>query len=464
MKKTKIIIIILFLGVLPGNLLAQLGGYAAIYGETGFFETTDTLWDGMSNLTIEGYYTPCDDEITANLFTSGDVFNGLQLTNHLDTFILYLRNSSNNIDTSILFTGTVTFSEWNHFALVYKFATTSLTIYINGQFARSIIMPLPVCEGIRIGCADTINEYFRGRIDNYRLTSEAVYSSNFNPFSTPISSGQNTLAFWQFDAPGQDSIIYDASFHQKHLLIKGKVEFNYPLSKSLNFTQCSNDTIQLFVSGGDIYQWTPVDYLDDPTSASPKAFPPGNFAYQVEALSNYGCNPDTGTVSITQFPKPDVKIAAEKDSICFGESVELTASGALYYLWSPVQFVDTVYKQTVNATPEETTDFILRGVDENACIAFDTLTIFVDSCSNSLLPYPLSNLFIYPNPSTGQVYINSPNHSVYQIIVNNMTGKEVFSQKNASGMLQLNLSEGLYIISITNELQQVYRTKLIIRQ
>jgi hypothetical protein len=464
LKKPKIIFIIIFLGLLPGKLFAQLGGYAAILGENGYFETTDTLWDGMSDLTIEGYYTPCDDEKTANLFTIGDVSNGLQLTNHMDTFMLYLRNNPNNIDTSILFTASISFSEWNHFALVYKIATTSLTIYINGQFARSIILPLPVSPGFRIGSDTTFNEYFRGRIDNYRLSSEAVYSTNFNPFSTPITTGQQTLAFWQFDAPGQDSIIFDASANQKHLTIWGMVEFNYPLSDSLSFTQCGNDTIQLFVSGGSSYQWNPVDFLDDPTSASPRAFPPGNFTYQVEAMSSYGCKPDTGTVVITQFPKPVVKISAEKDSICLGESIELTASGALYYLWSPVQFVDTVYKKTVIASPEETTDFILRGVDENSCIAFDTLSIFVDSCSNSLLPYKLSSLLIYPNPTTGQIYLDFPDQAVYQISIHNMAGQQVFHQKNTKNLLQLDLEEGLYIITVTNETNQVYRTKLIIRK
>src|SRR5690606_11383443 len=82
LKKLNTIITFIFLGILPGNTFAQLGGYASIYGETGFFETTDTIWDSMSDLTIEGYFTPCDNEKTMNLFTLGNGLNGLQLTNH----------------------------------------------------------------------------------------------------------------------------------------------------------------------------------------------------------------------------------------------------------------------------------------------------------------------------------------------------------------------------------------------
>jgi hypothetical protein len=464
LRKTLIIFIFLFSGLYTGELNAQHTGYAAIYGVNGFFETKDTLWTGNSDLTIEGYYSPCDLDNEANLFTIGDSLSGIQLKNNLDSFTLYIRNIPDNLDTSFLFTANSNFSEWNHFALIYKHSTTSLTIYINGQFARSIIITVPVCKGIRIGCSDEFDEYFRGRLDNYRFSSEAVYSGNFNPFSNTISIGQNTLAFWQFDSPGEDSIIFDASSFQKHLTVTGFTEFNYPLSDSLNFTKCGNDTIRLFVSGGDAYQWNPVDFLDDPGSASPLAYPPGNFVYQVEAISHYGCKPDTGTVIIKHFAKPDVKISTTKDSLCVGESTELTASGALYYLWSPVQFVDTVYKQTVVATPEETTDFILRGVDENSCIAFDTLTLFVDSCNNSLIEHQIADLLIYPNPSTGIINIKSSNMSDFQITIFTPAGKVVYNNPKASSQIQTELPDGLYIIQIRNDLQQVFTTKLLLQK
>lgn len=53
---------------------------------------------------------------------------------------------------------------------------------------------------------------------------------------------------------------------------------------------CEGDTITLFpgAPGGLIYQWTPVQYLDDPSKPDPSAYPPASLSYAVSITDSIG--------------------------------------------------------------------------------------------------------------------------------------------------------------------------------
>ncbi len=65
-------------------------------------------------------------------------------------------------------------------------------------------------------------------------------------------------------------------------------------------------------------------------------------------------------------------------SLCLGESIRLSASGAASYTWSPQQYLDNPNTDKPNATPPlGTTQFIVEGTTSGGCHGMDTVTIFI---------------------------------------------------------------------------------------
>ncbi len=65
---------------------------------------------------------------------------------------------------------------------------------------------------------------------------------------------------------------------------------------------CAGDTVQLQVSGGTRYVWTPATGLSNATIANPKASPSQTTTYQVQIFNALNCRKDT-TLTVQVFPK-----------------------------------------------------------------------------------------------------------------------------------------------------------------
>jgi gliding motility-associated-like protein len=65
---------------------------------------------------------------------------------------------------------------------------------------------------------------------------------------------------------------------------------------------CAGDSVQLQVSGGTRYVWTPATGLSNPTIANPKASPNQTTTYQVQIFNAVNCRKDA-TLTVQVFPK-----------------------------------------------------------------------------------------------------------------------------------------------------------------
>ena len=150
---------------------------------------------------------------------------------------------------------------------------------------------------------------------------------------------------------------------------------------SLNFSFdsiCIGDSIQLNAVGGTSYSWSPSTGLSAIHIANPKASPVSTTTYRVIIASPY-CSPDTGYLTVKVNPLPMV-IAGPDTTLFRGEIVELFASGAVYYVWSPADaFITTTDIANPQAQPLEKTQFIVEGSNVYGCKAYDT--VFVDLIS-----------------------------------------------------------------------------------
>ncbi|MCS6968304.1 MAG: PKD domain-containing protein [Cytophagales bacterium] len=113
-------------------------------------------------------------------------------------------------------------------------------------------------------------------------------------------------------------------------------EFRAGVRLSPSAVICSNESIQLFASGGTRYQWTPATGLSNPNIANPVARPSQTTRYQVRIFSAEGCFIDTAvTVEVSPAISIDFDVitSAECGSPGTVQIINRTAN-ATNFQWS----------------------------------------------------------------------------------------------------------------------------------
>jgi hypothetical protein len=133
-------------------------------------------------------------------------------------------------------------------------------------------------------------------------------------------------------------------------------------------TICSGSSTTLTASGATTYNWMPGSLPGATVTVSPTT----TTTYTVTGTNASGCS-NTATVTITVNPIPTVTAAASSTSICTGNNVTLTGSGASTYLWNP----GAISGSPITVTPASTTTYSVTGTDVNGCTGTGTITVTV---------------------------------------------------------------------------------------
>lgn len=147
-------------------------------------------------------------------------------------------------------------------------------------------------------------------------------------------------------------------------------------------TICTGNSVQIgdtVTMPGDIFQWIPVEGLNDPTVPNPIASPISSTKYIVKVTRNNCISFDTVLVSVV----PGVKAKVSNDtSICKGSSVQLSASGGNSYSWLPSSGLSDPAIANPIASPLETTMYHVY-VSNGSCIDSGTVTVAVTQFSGA---------------------------------------------------------------------------------
>lgn len=130
---------------------------------------------------------------------------------------------------------------------------------------------------------------------------------------------------------------------------------------------CSGQTATLTSSGATTYTWNPGGLTGSSTTVSPAS----TTVYTVTGANGSCVN--TRTVSLTVNTTPTVIVSASSNTICAGQSVSLTATGATSYTWNPGALTGSL--TVVN--PTLTTTYTVNGVT-GSCSGTNTITITVN--------------------------------------------------------------------------------------
>ena len=145
------------------------------------------------------------------------------------------------------------------------------------------------------------------------------------------------------------------------------VTVSIPQAKANNDTiLCERQLLPLVATGGTTYQWT-----GGPASSTYNVYPTTNSRYIVKVTDTYNCSAyDTVNVQMTKGPS----LSTSNDTtVCFGNRVLMSASGADAYKWD-----GGPNTATYNALPISTKAFKVKGTDNNTgCFIIDSVVVTV---------------------------------------------------------------------------------------
>lgn len=154
---------------------------------------------------------------------------------------------------------------------------------------------------------------------------------------------------------------------------------------------CTNDTLQLSASGGNIYSWQPAAGLSNAGIADPMASPPVSTDYTV-TITETACNQSADLmVRVNVLPLPDVRATSSNDLDCSTDRSQLSAAGADRYTWMPAATLSSPFVRNPIAMPITTTKYLVAGTDAAGCTNYDSIIVNVENTNKG--GYLMPNAF-----------------------------------------------------------------------
>lgn len=225
-------------------------------------------------------------------------------------------------------------------------ADTSTYIIDIGDFQGGIVQPTDtVCIG-----------------GSYQMQASGGGTYTWSPASllddpssaTPIATVNSTTTFTVIvtDSCGSDTL--SATLHV----------WDDDPGISNDTSLCIGQSVPLWASGGATYSWSPTQYLNNPSNATPLCTPDSTITYFVNITTVNNClYQEQVTVSVFyDAPEPVIEDTVE---VCRFTTETITVSGADSYTWNSNPFISPVVGATVNLSPLSSQYFVCNFT--NAC-------------------------------------------------------------------------------------------------
>lgn len=196
---------------------------------------------------------------------------------------------------------------------------------------------------------------------------------------------------------------------------------------------CRGTSIIITATGANEYMWNTGQ-----TVASFIATPTSNLVYTVTGTTNSCSNTSTFTQQV--FQPPTLTVSGATNTICKGEKVSLSVSGANSYTWS----VNGSTNANLQLIPNISSVLAVAGTDVNGCKNTIFFTVNVSECLSLNTYTPYTNFNIYPNPSTNSLRIVGEKGK--KLLIYNLLGQTVFEQTLDldTTILNTSLTSGIY--------------------
>ncbi|MBL7701192.1 MAG: PKD domain-containing protein [Ferruginibacter sp.] len=199
-------------------------------------------------------------------------------------------------------------------------------------------------------------------------------------------------------------------------------------------TICVGNSVRLFASGANSYEWSPSSGLNNITSALPIATPRTTTTYRVIGSDAYGCFKDTGYTTIRVYPIP--QIDAGKDITMKNGAAPITITPTIspdvthtYWLTAP----GILYSNSPSVTvqPKATTEYTVEARNPGGCKTTDKVMVYV-LCDGANIFIP--NTFSPNGSGTNDIFYprGSGIFTIKLLRIFNRWGEVVFEKVNFS--------------------------------
>jgi len=201
---------------------------------------------------------------------------------------------------------------------------------------------------------------------------------------TPGAGLSNTSVANPVATPAVPTTYYVAGTTAAGCVAKDTVDVRFFTAPIITITQnttiCTNTSVQLQVTGGNAYNWSPAATLSNNTIANPVASPSNSTLYYATVTDGNNCN-YLDSVLVQIKPLPVFTINAPV-GVCPQDSIRLLATGGTSYSWQPDISLSNTSTSNPMASPTVTTTYSVT-ISEPVCNISQTL-----STSVTVLPLP----------------------------------------------------------------------------
>ncbi|MFC4261712.1 gliding motility-associated C-terminal domain-containing protein [Ferruginibacter yonginensis] len=154
-----------------------------------------------------------------------------------------------------------------------------------------------------------------------------------------------------------------------------------PIIQTINNTSiCKGDNIILTTTPNlSNYHWSPGQFLNDSTIASPVFSDTLSHTFIVSSSNGNCVGKDTVTINV--LPNPIINTINDT-TICNNNSIQLTTTGALNYSWSPNTNLNNYYTSNPIFSGNDSITYYVTGIDLNGCKSKDSVRIKVNKINN----------------------------------------------------------------------------------
>jgi len=296
----------------------------------------------------------------------------------------------------------------------YVLTTTWFGCTANDTVAVTI-KPLPIAD------AGANQSVCSGDTVQLGTSTTAGYTYNWSPpgglSNTTIS---NPTVIVNNPGPGQSTLSYTVTATLNGCTRNDSVVITInPLpnvaASASQPTICSGFPTTLSASGANSYNWATLSNpgVSIGTGSSITVSPSSTTSYIVTGSSSSNCI-DKDTITVTVNPLPIVTASAPNDTICVGDTINLSANGASLYSWALLSSPGTPVGSgsSLQISPVTNTSYIVTGTDGNGCVNRDTIAIVVNPAptANSILgtlsvcPGVQGVSYWVPSPGAGSLF------------------------------------------------------------
>jgi PKD repeat protein len=225
-----------------------------------------------------------------------------------------------------------------------------------------------------------------------------------------------------------------------------------PTLSAVGASVCAGNSATINASGASTYTWN-----TSANGASIVVTPSATTVYSVTG-TNASCTNST-TAMVTINPLPNVSATTANSMICDGDATALNGNGAVTYTWSTAATT-----QSISVSPSVTTSYTVTGTDANGCVNSGQLNLIVSWCTSvKELKAGNSDIVIYPNPTSGIIFLRSNLNEAHEVMVFNALGQRIQRTRlNAETAIDLSKeANGIYQVIILDNGKAVYTTKVI---